>query len=503
MSRQGSFASTRARVTVGARGLGARGSLVDSVQIKQLADVCAAWLAGDWQKLELPAGATSEEVALFDTLTGIRTRLMLTTASEPSCGDAGGLQECLREAEVLLEAAKVLTSTLELEPLLKATIDSIGKVFELSDGGAVFLYNQASETLDLVASFGYPTSPDFSQLLPGEGAPGMAFVLRQPLLAIGPEEVARYDATIRDERICSVKKFQHSHSLPSQSVLCVPFIVKGRAVGSLALEHWTDQRTFSESDLRLLAHLGDLIAIAVDNGMLWSELRTKEDRLHQMVGRMISAQEEERKRIARELHDDAGQALTLVMVSLSGLEGVLPPDMLEARARIADLRTSVKELMCRIRDLTFALRPSVLDDLGLAAALRWYARCFAGPQAPKVTLDLEDIGKSIDPAVATVLFRVGQEALNNAFRHSGATEIKVGLHQVHDAFVLTIEDNGAGFRVDEVMREPQESLGLHGMSERLTMVNGVLKVRSVPTRGTTVRACVPLKDSISQTEVRR
>ncbi|MCE5207545.1 MAG: GAF domain-containing sensor histidine kinase [Chloroflexi bacterium] len=462
-------------------------------QINKLADTCEAWLQGDWRELHAPDAATVEESRLFELLSEVREQLITASATENDFGARYvQLEDQLHRAEALLEAAKILTSTLDLDVLLKTTTEKIAELFKLSDGAEIFLYDPARDALVTMTSFGYPVLEREILFSPGEGAPGLVFQLRQPLLADTEEAVAQLYESVRGDAKDVLDKFKTSHPLPSQSVLCVPFITRDKVIGSLQLEHWTDRRKFKQKDLRLLTHLADLIAIAVDNGMLWKELGKKEDRLRQMFGQLINVQEAERKRIATEIHDGAGQALTLISIGLTNLADIVPPESIEAHTRITDLRNAIRDIMGSLRDLTFTLYPSVLDDLGLVAALKWYTSRFVEPQSPKIILTLEDIGKELNPTVATVLYRVAQEALTNSLRHSQATEIRVSLSKARGDLVLTIEDDGNGFNAVKLMQSPVESFGLYGMSERLALVNGSLKIRSSPGQGTFVRARVPL-----------
>jgi len=468
---------------------------LQSEQIKKLAEVCSAWLDGSWQELPSLIESTAEEAALLSVLSQLRLRLIDSARENEAWKQRfAELKDRLREAEVLLEAAKVLTSTLELDPLLKAITDKISELFDLTDGAAMFLYDQARGELEMVTSFGYPNYIGQVFLSPGEGAPGTVFLLREPILASDEETITRLYQSIQGEAKENLDLFMQTKPQPSRSVVCVPFIVREKVIGSLQLEHWTDDRAFTQVDLNLLMHLADLIAIAVDNGLLWRELGEKEDRHRIVVGQLINAQEVERKRIARELHDDASQALTTVSIGLSSLSRSVPDTQPEIHAKIVSLRDAVKDIMGRMRDLTFAIRPSMLDDLGLASALKWYASRFVGPDSPQIELALDDCGKCLDPQMATVLFRVAQEALNNAIRYSQATEIKVKLRTSQDAVILTIDDNGIGFHADKLLKDPSKSIGLYGMTERVELFNGSLKVRSSPGKGTTIRARIPLNE---------
>ncbi|MBN1319001.1 MAG: GAF domain-containing sensor histidine kinase [Anaerolineales bacterium] len=463
-------------------------------RIKELADTCAAWLDGHWRDIPSISEQSEEEAILYAALSQLRERLIAVADNDEKWNrKLKKLQDRLLVTEVLFEAAKVLSSTLELEPLLTTIIDKISEMSELTDGAAMFLYDEDREELEMVASFGYPSyHQDRSFLKPGEGAPGAVFRLRHPILVIGEEQVAALYNSIQSETKVFTDLFARSHPLPSQSVICVPFIARGKVIGSLQLEHWTDRRTFTNDDLKLYMHLADLIAISVDNGMLWRELCEKEDRHQQMVGQLINAQETERKRIARELHDDASQALTTVAIGLSSLSGIVPVDNPEIQSKIISLRDEVKSIMGRMRDLTFAIRPSILDDLGLVPALKWYISRFTGLNSPEIVFSYDDNGKKLNPLLATVLFRVAQEAINNALRYSQATEIKMALHMTGEIVALTIEDNGVGFDVDRMMKNTAKSLGLYGMSERVALFDGSLNIRSIPGEGTTIHARIPL-----------
>ena len=472
---------------------------MQSEQIKKLAEVLTAWVDCSWQELPSLNDPTAEEAALFNTLSQLRVHLIDSAReSEASKQRFVELKNRLREDEVLLEAARVLASTLEFEPLLKATTDKISELFELTDGAGMFLYDQARGVLEMIASVGYPHYEDQVSLKPGEGAPGTVFLLREPILAIGADQVAQLYQSVEGEVKHHLNLFMNSHPLPSQSVICVPFIARDKVIGSLQLEHWKDERTFTVEDLNLLMRLADLIAIAVDNGVLWRELGVNEDRRRFLVGQLIHAQEAERKRIARELHDDASQALTMVSIGLISLDRSVPEAFPELHSKISGLRDAVKDIMGRMRDLTYAIRPSMLDDLGLASALKWYSSRFSGQDSPKIELSLEDCGNCLDPLVATVLFRVAQEALNNSINYSQAAEIKVVLRYSNDSVMLRIEDNGIGFPAEKVMKDPSKSIGLNGMAERVALFNGSLKISSSPGKGTIIRVRIPIEEPGNQ-----
>ena len=215
----------------------------------------------------------------------------------------------------------------------------------------------------------------------------------------------------------------------------------------------------------------------------------KENARTHLLSRLISAQEEERKRIARELHDGVGQALTSILVHIKVLA---QSQDAATQARMAELRRLVDETLAEVRLLSRELRPSALDDLGLAAALERYAIEF-GVRYPHLEVDLHCTLRQRLPAnIETSLYRVIQEAMTNSARHSGATTLSVVVNQRGRSVQAIIEDNGTGFDVAS-RRRAGSSVGLHSMNERSELLNGTLEIES-GADGTTVYVEIPIMD---------
>ncbi|HXF64221.1 MAG TPA: HAMP domain-containing protein [Caldilineaceae bacterium] len=208
-----------------------------------------------------------------------------------------------------------------------------------------------------------------------------------------------------------------------------------------------------------------------------------------LLSRLISAQEEERKRIARELHDGVGQALTSILVHIRVLEQ--SGDSQAEQARMAELRRLVDETLAAVRLLSRELRPSALDDLGLAAALERYVAEFR-VRYPHLTVDLHcDLGMRLPSSVETSLYRIIQEAMTNAARHSQATALSVVVFQREGKAHAIIEDNGRGFDV-ATARRAGSSVGLHSMVERSELLGGTIDIESSG-EGTTVYVEIPIE----------
>ncbi|HVC32244.1 MAG TPA: histidine kinase, partial [Chloroflexota bacterium] len=220
---------------------------------------------------------------------------------------------------------------------------------------------------------------------------------------------------------------------------------------------------------------------------LYESLRQQEAQRQALLGRILTAQEDERQRISRELHDSIGQAfwaLTLNLERLQRLDGC-PPAL---QGELASLQKLAAESLSDLRRLTVALRPAALDDLGLVPAIRRYAELYLGDAG--IAFEIADHGSEgrLDPFRETVVYRVVQEAINNVARHSGATEARIELRRVDNTLSATVTDNGRGF--DRTIREP--GVGLQGMAERALLVGGKLEVDSAPGRGTVVGLTIPL-----------
>ena len=222
--------------------------------------------------------------------------------------------------------------------------------------------------------------------------------------------------------------------------------------------------------------------------------RAERERMRQYyLQRVIHAQEEERKRIARELHDELGQALASFMVGLRNVETARTPE--EMRARLSEMRNTVAMTLERARRLAFDLRPSVLDDLGLVPALKRYLTEYQQRFGVQVSLEAPNLeGVRLPPEVETTVYRIVQEALTNAARYAECSHISVLLQTRGDMLSVIVEDNGCGFNVEEVMARKvgRTSLGLYGMIERAQLLGGTLDIESYPGGGTTIYVRIPL-----------
>lgn len=221
-------------------------------------------------------------------------------------------------------------------------------------------------------------------------------------------------------------------------------------------------------------------------------LRNAHRRLQALSSRMMQIQETERRAIARELHDEIGQALTAVKINLQAL--LLRSDTLRHVAQIEDSLRIVEGALEQVRNLSLDLRPSQLDDLGLQPALRWYLDRQSRMAGLSVQFSGDPLPERLHPDVETACFRICQEALTNVLRHAGAKRVGVQLRRCDEGLELVVEDDGKGFDVAAAQQRATAggSLGLVGMQERAALAGGRLELSSAEGRGTRVRACFPL-----------
>lgn len=218
-------------------------------------------------------------------------------------------------------------------------------------------------------------------------------------------------------------------------------------------------------------------------------------RLHELSRRILQAQEDERQRVARELHDEAAQALTSLLVRLRLLERARTPE--EAQARVGELRELTAAALDEVRRVALDLRPKILDDLGLVAALGWRVDEFNGANAAQATLRVEGIEHRLPHTLELVFYRVAQEALNNAARHANATSVQMTLALCNGALSLEVADDGAGFNPQSAPNgggERHSGLGLLGIRERMGMIGGQAVIESTPGRGTRLLVSAPVED---------
>jgi signal transduction histidine kinase len=298
------------------------------------------------------------------------------------------------------------------------------------------------------------------------------------------------------------------------SLVHVPLMTKGWALGSMCIgTHSTAQ--FSDEEQKLLDAIGNQIAIAVENASLYADVQLKERVRGELFKKALAAQEDERKRIARELHDEVSQSLTALLYDAE--DGLELDHLPKIKKRLQSICSLTQHTLDNVHKLMFDLRPSMLDQLGLIPALRWLAETRLEPKGVRVNVitnsrpDLfsgEIDPRRLSPETETALYRVVQEAINNIARHAAARNVEIGLLLNDGVASVNITDDGIGFDLAELsigtikdldseglnISDNTRGLGLLGMQERIELLGGDLEIVSAPGNGTQIHISVPVEE---------
>jgi signal transduction histidine kinase len=397
--------------------------------------------------------------------------------------DEDGLVMLASQAAVAIENARLyesatrwsrqLESMNELMAVLVTEFD-LGKLLDLVVERLRGLIGARTVTLSLPHGDGARI-----EAVAGEGAEefvGMQLPPRSKtvrVLARGRSE--RVDSVLDDPEVDQTS----ARRLEMSTGLYVPIVLRGHATGVIGAHDKLDpDPRFTDDDLRLAETFAARAAVAIDLSR-----RVAKDALE----RVVAAQELERRRLARELHDETGQALTSILLALSGIED--SPDAASLHAAVGEVRELVRATLQDVRRLAVELRPSALDDFGLVPALERLLDGFAEQTGVAVEFEPALPGVRLPPEVETALYRIVQEALTNVVKHAEAGRVSVVLTRKPDSVSVVVEDDGVGF---EPERAREGGLGLLGMRERVALLGGRLTIESRPGAGTTFVAEVPL-----------
>lgn len=279
---------------------------------------------------------------------------------------------------------------------------------------------------------------------------------------------------------------------------CVPLKSRERTIGVMNVV-FPKNHHFAESDLRLLNSISYYMVLAIENSVLYEDAKQREKLRGQLLNRVINAQEEERKRIARELHDEYGQTLTGLILTLEMVEHATSARQTKLREKLEKARSLVLRSMDDLRRLTLDLRPTALDDLGLIPAIRAHIESYLKSAGIRVEFESTGINedKRLAPAIEITLFRIIQEASNNVIKHAEARNVRIKLEGKGGKIKIIMEDDGKGFDVTAFYKSKigVQSLGLLGIQERATLLGGTFNVKSKVGQGTRITVDIPLAES--------
>jgi len=399
--------------------------------------------------------------------------------------DRNRSEEALRlhgtRAEALATTAAQLNGQFDPQSMLDMVCRETAGALQLS-AASVSLYDEKLDALHCVSHCGLPE--DFGERIDAQVEGTWRQQLKRGEVVVFPEVQAHPE-------LSNASLFA---ALDIRTFVGTPMMHEGRLLGSLCAFALGQERQFAEDELAFLKAMSDQAAQAITNACLYEALRQEQRSRAALLDKTISAQEDERKRIARELHDQTSQDLAALLLSLDSCTLSLTADRPRFEQHLQTAKSIANTMLTSIYRLINDLRPPLLDDLGLGPAILWYGEQRLEPLDIALEFQCDRMEARLPPPLETALFRIAQEALTNVVRHADATRVIVTLEVNELAAFVTVEDNGTGFQIPATASGETEEhgLGLRGIEERVTTLGGELHIQSAPGQGTIITVKIPL-----------
>ncbi|MBN4054463.1 GAF domain-containing protein [Nitrospira defluvii] len=393
------------------------------------------------------------------------------------------LHQQIKSLKTLNEAGKSLSKSLNLEQILSSTTMSLKNMFGVANC-YIFLED------------------DKRYLLTGASASDpMSYAVRKFEFKMNDDSLvsltARERHPIRVENAASDSRVGKKwvRTFKSRSLLSVPLINKERVIGVILLDETRYFRKFSEKELEKIVGLADQVSVAIENAILYHSVSRHRERLQTLSSAIVNIQEEEHRRIAKKLRNEAGEAIAAIQKDILLLNESLENPPASTRERLDRMHAKTKETLELLQTLSHDLRPAILDDSGLLSTLKWYIKAFEEQNKTKVHLQTNGTAKRFPARIETLLFRILQEAMANISDHADAESAVVSLEKREPYIHLYITDDGKGFDVKRYFSSPQiirKGIGILGMKERIELAGGTFYIDSNPGKGTRISIRVPV-----------
>ncbi|RLC72337.1 MAG: hypothetical protein DRI26_03170 [Chloroflexi bacterium] len=393
---------------------------------------------------------------------------------------------------VLNHISRAVSGLRDLDTVLKVALDNVLELINGSIGGMLLL-DERSKVLSYKVYRGLSAKhTEELRIRLGEGITGRVAESGEPILL---EDISKEPQAARPD-LLSIEGLK--------GFVSVPLVSKGKVIGVMNVASHAPGR-FTADDMYLLNSIGHQLGVALEQAKLYEQLSRGKERYRRLLRYALMAQEEERKRIARELHDETSQSLTGLALNLQAiietaeLEGPADREMLERLKKVHALSVQACNEITRLIN---NLRPTLLDALGLVPAIRRQAEIVLKPRGINVVVESRGKERRLPSDVEVAFFRITQEAMSNIVRHSEAKNALICLEWLDDEVVLHIEDDGRGFDVSQItgIDASGRGVGLFSMKERVSLAGGSCAVHSRPGEGTKIVARVPLRQGESDAE---
>ncbi|MGB7060853.1 MAG: PAS domain S-box protein [Candidatus Zixiibacteriota bacterium] len=396
------------------------------------------------------------------------------------------LEKQTREKDILLKVSRALSRTMDLDEVGRVASQVVGSTLGVERCAITFV---TKENYELTVKGLYSRDRTQDRKIIGtkfvwNDIPDMCNMIkrRKPFIIHKTSDVYPEGKTKEYFLKAGIK-----------SVLGTGMFFGDKLVGILSITSTTKHRTFSQEEVELVQTLANQIGVAIENARLQQVVEKHAQDLKDLYSQLLKTQENERKRITQELHDQVGQMLQSMKMNLDWMKRGLmsKPQKLE---RMEDWLLDTEKLLGQtiddIRNMTFELRPSMLDDFGLIPALRWYIDNYGRRSSIRVSLKTKNKEYRFPPEVVITLYRIIQEVLTNVAKHSGATEASVSVSQKGSTAILSVRDNGIGFDLNKALLVPK-GMGLLNIKERVDMLGGNFEIISRPRKGTKLNIQIP------------
>jgi PAS domain S-box-containing protein len=394
------------------------------------------------------------------------------------------IQRQAERAETLLQVAARVNSEIELETVLDKICEAAARILR-SAGAAILLKDAKRDIFRIVAVTGD------TRLV--ENYRGAQF--ETPVSAfhslIDPPHLA--EITLDARSYPNLQAVELFRKLDIQTIALAPLLHRGIMIGILTPFFPGRFDSLPADERKLIRGMADQAGIAIANASSFEQVRASRERQQFLARKLVEVQEDERRSLARELHDEIGQMLTGLQFTLKSL---MSNSTDEQKSRIDEAQIVVSAIISQIRELSINLRPSMLDDLGILPTLEWYLDRFEAKTGIRVNFQHQNLDQRFYPELETAAFRIVQEALTNVARYAETEFVEVRIVVPDSVMQIEIRDQGRGFDMAGVAKH--QSLGLEGMRERAYAIGGLLEIQSEPGMGTHIQASLPISGHIER-----
>ena len=399
------------------------------------------------------------------------------------------LRMVVQDLTLLFELSRSLATTLEQEELMRKALHKVLEGVPRIQAGMILCRDQPGQPARVVISAGCEAATvtcegvrEVGERVLESGRPALqskdGLVWLDHAVSAGPVLApGQFDDDVQGK------------------ILGMPLVAQERVCGSLVLGVGREAPPLTTRDLSLASTIASQLSIAMENAMLYEEVREREALRGELYRRIVSAQERERQRIARELHDSTGQVLTGLGLGLMAASESVHTDPEQASQQLLELKNLNAQALQELRDLISDLRPSILDDMGLVPAIQAQVKEFEARTGVDAGFMTDGPRRRLPSEIETVIFRIAQESLTNVAKHAEAEHALVRLIFDDQTVQLIVTDDGHGFDPEEALSaddRERRAWGLLGIQERINLVGGGCEIASQQGRGTTVRCWVPL-----------